>query len=68
MGVVSRNSGICPILLKPAPKDAGAAPASFGPAAALAVAFYSGLTFLWERAQSGRGMMKNDGILCRFPE
>ena len=30
MGVVSRNSDICPISLKPVPKDAGAAPASFG--------------------------------------
>ena len=30
VGVVSLNSDICPISLKPAPKDAGAAPASFG--------------------------------------
>ena len=30
VGFVSRNSDICPISLKPAPKDAGAAPASFG--------------------------------------
>ena len=29
-GVVSLNSDICPISLKPVPKDAGAAPASFG--------------------------------------
>ena len=31
MGFVSRNSDICPISLKPVPKDAGAAPASFEP-------------------------------------
>ena len=29
-GVVSQNSDICPISLRPVPKDAGAAPASFG--------------------------------------
>ena len=31
VGFVSQNSDICPIAFKPAPKDAGAAPASFEP-------------------------------------